>query len=195
MHASLDTTPPKGVYSLSQFEFVQVTITVILGLGLTDLLRNIGEQYRHRNKINVYWLQIAASCVLLLVILMYLWNFWLASDVNWTLPLFVLQVTSAGALALSAQFIKVDCSSSKTAETQYFENRTATFVTWSLAPLFAGVFQAITAEVALAIPRIGVVMLLLSLALTKRPIFHTIVISILLLTLIIGLTIGQFQLN
>jgi hypothetical protein len=180
---------------LSQFEFVQVTIAVILGLGLTDLLRNLGEQYRHRNEIEIYWLQIAASCLLLIVILMYLWNFWRASDINWTLPLFLLQVASAVALALSAQFIKVDCSSDKTAETQYFDNRTATFVSWGLAPTFAGFFQVVTEEGNLAIPRIGVVILLVFLAITRRPIVHMIVISVLLMTVAIGLTIGQFELS
>ena len=180
---------------MSQFEFVQVTITVILGLGLTDLFRNLGEQYRHRGEIEIYWLQIAASCLLLVVILMYLWNFWRTSNVEWTLPLFMLQVASAAALALSAQFLKVDCASNKTAETQYFDNRVATYVSWSFAPIFAGVFHVVTAEEILAIPRIVVVFLLLSLAITRNPKVHTTVIIALLVTLAIGLTIGQVELN
>lgn len=100
---------------MTQFEFVQVTIAIILGLGLTDILRNLGEQFRNRSEIEVSWLQVGASCMLLLVILIYnLWGFWGALGVNWTLQLFLLQVAPAIALALSAQLIKVDLSSGKT---------------------------------------------------------------------------------
>ena len=180
---------------MSQFEFVQVTIAVILGLGLTDLFRNLGEQYRYRHIIEVYWLQIAASCLLLFVILMYLWNFWRTSNVEWTLPLFVLQVASAAALALSTQFLKVDVNSHKTAKSQYFDNRIATYVSWSFAPISAGLFHIVTAESDLAIPRIVVVFLLLSLAITRNAIAHAAVIAALLITLAVGLSIGQLELN
>ena len=184
----------QDVAALSQFEFVQVTIAVILGLGLTDLLRNLGDQFRHRNKIEIYWLQLLASCLLLFVILMYLWNFWSASQVDWTLPLFILQVASAVALALSAQFIKVDWTSSKTAKAQYFNNRLATFVSWSLAPFFSGIFSVLTNDGIYFLPRIGVFILLVSLAMVNKPIYHALVITALIFTLAIGLAIGQFKL-
>lgn len=184
----------QDVKALSQFEFVQVTIAVILGLGLTDLLRNLGEQYRNRNEFEICWLQILASCLLLFIILMYLWNFWSTSRVAWTLPLFALQVASAVALALSAQFIKVDWTSSKTAKAQYFYNRLATFLSWSLAPLFAGIFSVLTNDGIVFLPRIGVVVLLVSLAFVNKQIYHAVVIVALLLMSVVGLAIGQFEL-
>ena len=120
---------------MTQFEFVQVTVAIILGLGLTDILRSLGEQFRSRSEIEVAWLQVGASCLLLLVILIYLWGFWVALEVTWTLPLFMMQVASAIALALSAQFIKVDLSSGKALEAQYFDNGVGTFTLWAMAPL------------------------------------------------------------
>ena len=174
---------------------MQVTVTVILGLGLTDLLRNYGDQYRHRNEREVYWLQIAASSLLLLVILAYLWYLWLASSVVWTLPLFMLQVASAGALALSAQFIKIDCSSDKTAKTQYFENCVATYVTWCTAPLFVGAFFAVSITGSPPTIRIIVALVLFSLAIIKKPVFHIAVVSLLLMILIYGVTLVQPQLQ
>ena len=54
---------------MSQFEFVQVTLIVILGLGLTDILRNLGEQYRHRRQVQLSALQVMASVLLMTVIL------------------------------------------------------------------------------------------------------------------------------
>ncbi len=169
---------------MTQFEFVQVTIAIILGLGLTDILRNLGEQFRNRSEIEVSWLQVGASCMLLLVILIYnLWGFWGALGVNWTLQLFLLQVAPAIALALSAQLIKVDISSGKTPEAQYFNNCTATFTLWATAPLFSMFFSLATGNVNIAdAARIGVVILLVSLGLIKNRIYHTVVLSALLLS-------------
>ena len=177
---------PSGVDELTQFEFVQVTIAIILGLGLTDILRNLGEQFRNRSEIEVSWLQVGASCMLLLVILIYnLWGFWGALEVNWTLQLFMLQVSPAIALALSAQLIKVDISSGKTPEAQYFNNCTATFTLWATAPLFSMFFSLATTgnvNIAADAARIGVAILLVSLGLIKNRIYHTVVLSVLLLS-------------
>ena len=167
---------------MTQFEFVQVTVAIILGLGLTDILRGLGEQFRSRSEIEVAWLQVGASCLLLLVILTYLWGFWIASEVTWTLPLFMMQVASAIALALSAQFIKVDLSSGKTLEAQYFDNGTGTFVLWAMAPLFALFFSFATGNVVgTDAVRIGAAILLVSLGLIKSRIYHAVVLVVLLL--------------
>ncbi|NKB98647.1 MAG: hypothetical protein GKR90_09185 [Pseudomonadales bacterium] len=179
---------------MSQFEFVQVTVAVILGLGLTDLLRNLGEQFRHRQEFEIYWLQLIASCLLLTVILMYLWTFWRAVEVTWTLPMFLLQVASAIALALSAQFIKVDWSSDKSAEDQYYENRVATFLAWACGPLFASLFGFAAGLESLE-ARLFIVGFLLSLAVIKNRIFHTVVVTGLLLTVFVGFTSSQLVLE
>jgi len=186
-----------GVHRLTQFEFVQVTVAIILGLGISDILRSLGEQFRNRSEIEVAWLQIEASCLLLLVILIYLWNFWLASEVTWTLPLFITQIASAIALALSAQFIKADLSSAKTLEAQYFVNCTATYLVWAGGPLF-GVFfsMAIGNTSAADAWRVGAAFLLTSLGLIKNRTYHKVVLIVLLLLATVGSPIlGLFQLR
>jgi hypothetical protein len=185
------------VDELSQFEFVQVTIAIILGLGLTDILRNLGEQFRHRSEVEIAWLQIGASCLLLIVILVYLWGFWIALDVIWTLPLFLMQVASAIALALSAQFLKVDLSSGKSPQAQYFDNGTATFVLWAMAPLFAWLFSFVTGNAGVGdIGRFGAAALLISLGLIKNRTYHWVVlIGLLLLAAVFGPIIGLFELG
>ena len=182
---------------MTQFEFVQVTVAIILGLGLTDILRSLGEQFRRRREIDVSWLQIGASCLLLLVILIYLWSFWLAAEVTWTLPLFMMQAASAIALALSAQFIKVDLSSGKTLDAQYFDNRTATFVLWAMGPLFAVFFSIATGNVSGAdAGRIGAAILLISLGIIKNRTYHKVVlIVLLLLATVVHLIVGLFELR
>jgi hypothetical protein len=167
---------------LTQFEFVQVTIAIILGLGLTDILRNLGEQFRRRREIEVSWLQILASCLLLSVILVaYLWSFWTTSNVEWTLLLFVLQAGAAVSLALSAQFIKVDLSAPDSPTAQYFDNCRATYGVWAAAPVFGLLFSLSTGNLGpIEVFRIIVSALLVSMGFIKRPIYHAIVLGTLL---------------
>ena len=182
---------------MTQFEFVQVTVAIILGLGLTDILRCLGEQFRHRDEIEVSSLQVGASCLLLVIILVYLWTFWRASDIDWTLPLYLMQVVSAIALSLSAQFIKIDLSSDKSPEAQYFENGTATYISWALAPLSALVFSigAGIADVNDA-GRLVAATLLLSLGLVKKTSYHNVMLTALfLLSVFAGPAITLFELR
>ncbi len=182
---------------MAAFEFVQVIIAIVLGLGLTDVLRNLGEQIRRRDEIEICSLQVMASCLLLVVLLFYLWSLWSASDVAWTLPLFVLKVLPAVALALAAQVIKVDCDSTKAIEDQYFENCTATFSIWAMAPLFDTVFMlasGVDFATEFAVIRIGIVALLLSLGFVKRPNYHKVVFGVLLVSVVVGTPLTQFEL-
>ena len=66
---------------LSEFEFVQITIAIILGLGITAIIRNFSEQIRRMPEVKPYPLQVVASLVMLLVILQTLWGYWSVQDV------------------------------------------------------------------------------------------------------------------
>ncbi len=185
------------MYFVTEFEFVQVTVAIILGLGITELLRNIGEQIRRRSKIQLYSLQVAASCALVFVILRYLWLFWSNLDVSWTLPLFLLTVCPAIALALSAQVIRVDCDSDTPPKEQYFENSTATYLFWAAAPLSQLVFDAASGYrfTEPDVARLFVIGFLTSLGFIKTPTYHWIVLSGLFISLILGMSRAQFTLT
>ncbi len=183
---------------MSEFEFVQVTIAIILGLGITAILRNIGEQIRRRSEIQMYSLQLASSCLLVIVILRYLWAFWSTLEVSWNLPLFLLVVSSPIALALSAQVISVDCDSAKSPEQQYFENCRATYLFWASAPLFGIFFDSVSGNAYTlldASARLIVVALLSSLAFTKKPSYHWFALLFLLIGLVLGMSSSQFELT
>ena len=186
---------------MNQFEFVQVTVAIILGLGLTDILRNLGEQFRARAEIEISWLQIGASCLLLFIILIYLWSFWLGSGVTWTLPLFLLQAASAIALALSAQFLKANLSSKQSIEDQYFANARVTYLVWACGPIFLLLF-VLAADIAASVDvgRVAAAVLLISLALIRHRTYHKVVLTTLLLLALsfiwlFGPLMGLFELR
>ena len=166
---------------MSQFRFVQITIVIILGLGLTEILRNLGGQIRRRSEIEVYSLQIFASCLLLFFILTWLWSFSLSLEVTWNLPLFLLKVIPTIALAFSAQLIGLDFNSTRSPEQQYFENCRPIYLIFASVPLFEVITTTGTAEslpitpeylIVLNIFRVVIAGVVASLGFIKKPSYH-----------------------
>jgi hypothetical protein len=167
--------------ALSQFRFVQIVIVIILGLGLTEILRNLGGQIRRRSEIEVYPLQIFASCLLLFFILTLLWAFSLSLEVTWNFPLFLLKVMPTIALAMSAQLIGLDFNSTRSSEQQYFENCRPIYLILASVPLFEVITTTVTAEslpitpehlIELNIFRVVVAGVMASLGFIKKPAYH-----------------------
>ena len=172
---------------MTQFEFVQVTIAIILGLGITDIVRNLGEQVRLRERLAIYPVQVLASTLLLLVTLIYLWFFWQAAEVRWTLPLFALQAAPAIALAMAAQLLRVDCSDARTPREQYHANARYAYLSWALAPTFGFLFEVSTdSGPEVNVTRLVVIVLLLSLCVLRQQVVHLAVLSVLMAFALIG---------
>lgn len=166
---------------MTEYRFVQIIIVVILGLGLTEILRNLGGQVRRRSRIEVYPLQVFASGFLLFSILMWHWSFSQKLEVTWTLPIFILKVIPTIALALGAQVIGIDFDSSKSAKQQYFENCGLLYFILASAPIIAVFTTKFTYESLLTtggtltvynILRLVTAGVLVSLAFIKKPSYH-----------------------
>ena len=175
---------------MTEFRYVQTTLIIILGLGVTEILRNIGNQIRRRTEIEVYPLQLVVSWSILLFILMWLWNFSQSIDVKWTLPVFLLQMLSPIALALSAQIVGLDFNSKKSPEEQYFDNCTAIYLILAIVPLVA-VFTTMTNLDYMSINRDSLMLInvgrlvqsgfIASLGFIKKPLYHwSVVIGLLI---------------
>ena len=121
---------------MSQFEFVQITFAIILGLGVTTILNGLGEQLRRRHTHQLFYLQVASSLLLLLVHLAWLWGFWQTRQTEWQFGLFLAYAIPSVCLALAANVSRIDCSaSSESSRDQYFRNAPVLYGLWSGAEL------------------------------------------------------------
>ena len=168
-----------------EFMYVRVTIAIILGLGMTEILRNIAGQIRRKSHIEFYPLQIVASLMLLFFIIVWLWGFSGSSAVTWTFPVFILKVLPAIALVLSAQIIGLDFDSTKSPKEQYFKNSRVVYLILSSAPLYEVIFTAVTVKYLsigletlkmLTIFRLVGAGAVASLAFIKKPAYHWVVL-------------------
>lgn len=167
---------------MSEFEFVQVTFAIILGLGVTEILRGLGEQIRARHYLRLYPLHVVASCIILIAIMIGLWGLWFVKSVQWTFPQFLLQAAPTIALALAAHVIRADCSiGADSLREQYFRNAGPAFLLLASVPLvttvitFARLDERPDDATNLAVitsARLLLVALGVSMALIKRPAYH-----------------------
>ncbi|MEM8609213.1 MAG: hypothetical protein AAGF92_19075 [Myxococcota bacterium] len=70
---------------MTQFEFLSVFISIVLALGVSDILSTWGEQIRFRSKVRHYWLHTAWGILLLLLMIQAWWGLWRFRDrEDWT---------------------------------------------------------------------------------------------------------------
>lgn len=189
---------------MTEFMFVRVTIAIILGLGVTEILRNIAGQIRRKSHIEVYPLQVFASLILLFFIIVWLWGFSGSSAVTWTFPVFILKVLPAIALALSAQIIVLDFDSSKSPKEQYFKNSRVVYLILASAPLYELIFTAVTLKyLSIAVETLKMLIIfrlagagvVASLAFIKKPAYHWVVLLGLCIAVIETTTAVLFKLK
>ncbi len=122
---------------MSEFEFVQITFAIILGLGVTSVLSSIADQLKFRNTYALFPLQLFSQSVLLLLLFIQLWGFWAARDIEWNIGLFLFHALSPVCYAIAAYSSRVELSSaSASTEEQYFSNKPIFYGFWALASFF-----------------------------------------------------------
>ena len=83
---------------MDAFGYLSVLLSIIIGLGVTQLLTGLGRVIRHRDQVRIDWLPLLWAFVLLVVFVQVWWSmFGLRNYTGWTFGsfLFILGQTSA----------------------------------------------------------------------------------------------------
>ena len=120
---------------MSGFEFVLVLYSIIVGLGISEILSGFGEQIRARHRMSVYPLQIALSFLLMFYGTTFLWAYWTFRDIVWTFPLYITLAAMPMIISLASRVIRVDTSiDAPSPKDQYFHGARPVFLLLSLVP-------------------------------------------------------------
>lgn len=69
---------------MTQFEFLSVFISIVLALGVSDILSSWGQQVRFRQQVRHYWLHTVWCILVLLVMIQAWWGLWrLREKTDW----------------------------------------------------------------------------------------------------------------
>ena len=75
---------------MDEFNYLSVLVSIILGLGITQLLTGIGRLLQNRDRVKLYWPTIASVLILLVVHVLVWWTlFELRAESEWTFPGFL----------------------------------------------------------------------------------------------------------
>ena len=138
---------------MDTFNYLSVMISIILGVGLTQLFAGIGNLLQVRHRVKQYWLHSLWVLILIVSHLHLWWSFWaLRESVAWTYPLFMYVLIGPAGLVIAGHIIIPGEFYEEVAEGR-FDLRHHYYNT---SRLFFGIFAGIVAWAMLLEPVLGV---------------------------------------
>jgi hypothetical protein len=61
---------------MSLFEFLMVLVSIIIGLGITELLKGVGQMIRYRKSVRTYWVHSVLIVFVMIALLQQWWEIW-----------------------------------------------------------------------------------------------------------------------
>lgn len=91
---------------MDAFSYLSVLLSIILGLGLTQLLTATGRLIRHRERVRVHWLPLLWAAILLLIYVQVWWSMYgLRFRRDWTFLAFGVVLAQTATLYLMAAVV------------------------------------------------------------------------------------------
>jgi len=91
---------------MDAFSYLSVLLSIIIGLGITQLLMAVGRLIRHRDRVRVDWLPLLWAAVLLIVFVQVWWSmFGLRTYNEWNFFRFLLVLSQTCALYMMAALV------------------------------------------------------------------------------------------
>ena len=130
---------------MTQFEFLTVFISIVLAFGVSDILSSWGEQIRLRKQIQIYWLHVAWSALLLTLMIQGWWSLWILRErTEWTFFEYLFLLIPFLTMALIAYLMTPSLKDDdKDIRKHYWENSRWIFSLASVYMFFATLFRFI----------------------------------------------------
>ena len=163
---------------MSQFEFLSVFISIVLALGVSDILSSWGQQVRFRKQVRHYWLHVVWGILILLVMIQAWWGLWrLRERTDWIFTDNLILILPFLLLALIAYIYTPTISEGKGDVKRYYYDNAPWIFGFGAAYVVAVI---INTNNALGTPfldptnsiRVTGMLLMISLAISKNEMFH-----------------------
>ena len=91
---------------MSLFEFLMVMVSIIIGLGISELLTGVARLIRSRSETRAYWVQLVLVAAVFIVLVQQWWEFWQLRELQeWTFALVLLYLAELVGLYLIAHLL------------------------------------------------------------------------------------------
>lgn len=168
---------------MQQYEFVMVLLSIIVGLGITELLTNIARQIKGRATIRFYWPHTVITAVVFIAFLQQWWESWgLQSVQQWNFSTLLLMLAGPIGLYIISHMLFPEKWEKADLEAHYYSHSR---VNWSLAVLTtvaATAFRPLSFGYELIsydnLASLFMIIVFGALAAFKRPLLHKILLPI-----------------
>ena len=185
---------------MSLFEFLMVLVSIIIGLGLAELLTGVARQIRYRRTTKGYWVHSALVTVLFLAFLQAWWEIWgLRGVEEWTFLGLLLMLTGPIGFFLLAHLVFPEPVDGVDLREYYHGD--AGLVWWlaALTVILATVFRPIVFGQnlfsATNATSFVIVAICVTLGSSQRPALHAILVPSLLLLLLLDVFQWSFSIG
>ncbi len=183
------------------FNYLSVMVSIVLGLGLTQLFAGIGNLVQVRRRVKLYWLH---SLWVLLLIVLHLhawWSFWALRGVaGWTYATFVYVVIGPAALVIASHIIIPELLDGRIdAERHYFDTSPLFFGILTVAATWALFLEPIMGLRRLLVPfriiQAIATLTFVSCSASKNRRLHAAGIVLIVVLLTVGIALDRFSLG
>ena len=107
---------------MSLFEFLMVFVSIIVGLGVTEILTGVAMHIRHRDSVKGYWVHSGGVLLIFIALIQNWWELWQRRDVpEWSFLALVLMLLPPASLYLVAHLIFPDPIAGSDLRKYYYE--------------------------------------------------------------------------
>lgn len=168
---------------MDRFSFVMVLLSIIVGLGVTELLSNVAKRIQNRAQVRGYWVHSALALLVALALMQQWWEAWDQRNVEtWTFPILLLMLGGPVGLYIISHLLFPRGEGAVDLKAHYFEHSRTIFLIAAATVFFATIYRPLSFGHSVidpdnAISLFGVTGFFV-LAFVKRPIAHEIFVPL-----------------
>lgn len=118
---------------MSYFEFILIMLSIIVGLGIAELLTNVARQIKTGKACKGYWVQSLVVATILIALFQQWWESWDLQQVdNWTFPIVLMMMMPSIGLFIIAHLLFPEKIENADLKNHYFS---ITKKSWGIAAL------------------------------------------------------------
>lgn len=124
------------------FEFIMVMLSIIVGLGIAELLTGVANVLQHRLTVRVYWVHSILATVVFLALVQQFWEAWGLRDIpEWTFGALLQMLGGPVCLYLCARLLFPDPVGNSDLEDHYYGAMRPVWPLLALANILATTFR------------------------------------------------------
>lgn len=139
---------------MDAFNYLSVMASVVVGLGLTQLLAGIGNYVQIRRRVSFYWLHTSWVMLLIVLHLHMWWSFWVLRQVtDWNYGAFLYVLIGPSTLVIASHILIPELIEGRIdVERHYYDTRTLFFGMLAATGLWAMFLEPVTGVRTFAVP-------------------------------------------